>query len=191
MQEPNIWPIGKAFACFVAAYVNVPVEETYSYHGIKKQCKKEPEPKSFTCKLIEKYGARWEIVYARTNKEEQVYTLDYNVLDFKPAGKWDKCTVKFPDHFRRYYFCQVEIWDGTSFLGWSMDMNGIVPCRVWSNAGQWKYYYKTFVATIWAEKPWLVWIWQWVPNSRFIVWRSTNGDMPVDYPKPIEEYHID
>ncbi len=47
MQEYNIWPIGKAFAGFVNAYCNFPVEENYSYHGIKKQCKKQPNPKPF------------------------------------------------------------------------------------------------------------------------------------------------
>lgn len=186
-----MWPIGEAFAKFVNAYCNFPVEETYSYHGLKRQCKKQADPKPFNEWLLEKYGARWEIVYARTNKEEQTYTLDYNVLDFKPAGAWDRCTVKFPDHFKRYYFCQMEVWDGTFIVGWSADLNGIENCKVWSSAGKWKYFYKTYVATIWAEKPWLVWIYQYIPNSRFIVWRSTNGDMPMDYPKPIEEYHID
>lgn len=191
MTEPKIWPIGKAFACFVNAYCNFPVEETYSYHGLKKQCKKEPEPKSYTCWLIEKYGARWEIIYARTNETERIYTLDYNVLDFKPSGSWDQCDEKFPDGFKRYYFCQVEIWDGTFIIGWGMDMNGIEPCKVWSSAGRYKYFYKTYVATIWAAKEWLVWISQWVPNSRFIVWGSSNGDMPHYYPKPIEEYYIE
>jgi len=184
-----MWPIGEAFAEFVNAYCNFPVEEDYSYHGLKKKCKKEPEPKPFNEWLMTKYGAKWEPIYARTNNTEQVYTLDYDVLDFKPSGSKDKCPEKFPDGFQRYYFCKVEIWDGTSFLGWSMDMNGIIPCRVWSAAGKWKYFYKTYVATIWAAKTWLVWIYQYVPNSRFIVWRSNNGDMPHYYPLPIEEYY--
>lgn len=189
MTEPKIWPIGEAFANFVNAYCNFPVDDTYSYHGLTKQCKKEPEPKPFNEWLMTKYGAKWDIVYVRTNNSEQTYTIDYNLIDFLPSGSWDQCTAKFPDHFKRYYFCQVEIWDGTFFIGWGADLNGIIPCSVTSKAGKYKYFYKTYVATIWAEKPWLVWIFQWVPNSRFIVWRSNNGLMPSYYPKPIEEYY--
>ena len=191
MTEPKIWPIGQAFANFVNAYCNFPVYKPYSYHGLPKECPEEPEPKPFNEFLMTTYGAKWEIVYARINKTEQVYTLDYNLVDFKPAGKWDPCAVKFPDNFRRYYFCQMEVWDGTFIIGWSADMNGIEPCQVWSAGGQYKYFYKTYVATIWAAKSWLVWIYQWVPNSRFIVWASSNGDMPSYYPKPIEERRED
>jgi len=191
MEEPKIWPIGKAFAAFVAAYCNFPVWKPYSYHGLKKECKEEPEPKSFNEKLLEEFGAKWEPIFERTNKTEQIYTVDYNVSDFKPGGRLDKCTIKFPDGFNRYYFCKMEVWNGTSIIGWSADMNGIVPCKVWSRGGQWKYFYKTYVATIWAAKSWLVWIYQYIPNSHFAVWRSTNGDMPHYYPLPIGEYWED
>jgi len=189
MTEPKIWPIGKAFASFVAAFCGFDWDKYYSYHGLKKTCKEEPEPKSFTEKLIEEYGAKWEPAFERTNKTEQIYTVDYNVEDFKPGGKLDKCAVKFPDGFNRYYFCKMEVWDGTFIIGWSADMNGIVPCQVWSRGGRYKYFYKTYVATIWAMKSWLVWIYQWVPNSHFAIWRSTNGDLPSYYPIPIEEYY--
>ena len=85
----------------------------------------------------------------------------------------------------------MEVWDGTFIIGWSADMNGIDDCQVFSKGGRWKYFYKTYEATIWAGKPWLVWIYQWVPNSHFVVWRSTNGDLPPVTPVPIEEYHED
>lgn len=190
-EYPHIWPIGKAFACFVAAYINTPEEYTYSYHGLKKECKKEPDPKPYMCEMLEEYGARWEPFFERTNKTDQVYTVDYSVEGFKPGGRLDTCSEKFPDGFKRYYFCKIEIWDGEGPIGWSRDDNGLIPCRVWSTAGQWKYYYKTYEATIWAGKPWLVWIFQWIPNSHFAVWRSSNGDLPPVPPIPIQEYHID
>lgn len=188
-EEPKIWPIGKAFACFVAAYVKKPEEYSYSYHGMTEQCKKEPDPNPYMCKLLEEYGAKWEIIYERTNTTDQVYTLDYDVWAFKPAGSLDQCAVKFPDGFKRYYFCKMEVWDGTSFIGWSADLNGITPCSVFSRGGKWAYFYKTWEATIWAEKSWLVWIYQFVPNSHFVVWRSTNGDKPPIPPLPIVEWH--
>lgn len=191
MTEPKIWPIGQAFASFVNAYLNLPADEPYSYHGLPMQCKKEEDPLPFDEYLLEEYGADWEIIYHRENKLLQTYTLDYDVWAFKPGGALDGCTPKFPDGFKRYYFCKMEVWDGTSFIGWSADLNGITNCQVFSRGGQWKYFYKTWVATIWAEKPWLVWIYQFVPNSHFIVWRSTTGNMPHYYPVPIEERHED
>jgi len=191
MSEPNIWPVGEAFAGFVNAFCNFPAEEPYSYHGIRMECKKQDDPEPFNTWLMEKYGADWEIIYHRENKILQTFTLDYDVWAFKPSGSLDGCTPKFPDGFKRYYFCKMEVWDGTFFIGWGADLNGINPCSVTSKAGKYKYYYKTFVGTIWALKTWLVWIFQWVPNSHFIVWRSTTGAMPSYYPLPIEEYYID
>ena len=174
--------------CVVQTNVTVFLDKLYYYHGLLMKCKKEVEGDPYLCKMVEEYGAKWEKIYERWNTTKQTYTLDYNVADFLPSGSKDRCSIKFPDGFERYYFCEIEIWDGTAIIGWSMDMNGIVPCRVWSTAGQYHYYYKSYEATIWAEKPWLVWIYQWVPNSHFVVWRSHNGDLPVDPPVPIREY---
>lgn len=188
-EGPKIWPIGKAFACFVAAYIGVPEEKVYSYHGLTRQCKKEPDPSPYMCKMLLEYGAKWEIIYERTNTIDQVYTVDYDVWAFKPSGSLDTCPQKFPDGFKRYYFCKMEVWDGVGPIGWSADLNGLTPCSVFSRGGQWDYFYKTWEATIWAGKPWLVWIFQWIPNSHFVVWRSTNGDKPPIPPVPIEEWH--
>jgi len=187
-QFTSINPMCNGFVNVEAKKV---IKKYYSYHGETMPCNVPPEPKPYMCELLEEYGAKWEIIYEKTNKTEQVYTLDYDVWAFKPGGILDGCAVKFPDGFKRYYFCKMEVWDGTFIIGWSADMNGIVPCQVWSRGGRYKYFYKTYEATIWAEKPWLVWIYQWVPNSHFVVWRSTNGDLPPVPPVQIEEYHED
>ncbi|MBA7536628.1 hypothetical protein ES705_28892 [subsurface metagenome] len=124
MTEPKIWPIGKAFAGFVAGFYNNYVDERYSYHGIPMECPKEPDPKPYDRKMMEEYGAKWEPIYERTNKTEQTYTLDYDVWAFKPAGKLDRCTVKFPDGFKRYYFYGVQQGDINIFIRLTLQQFG-------------------------------------------------------------------
>lgn len=176
---------------FANAYTRNFVNKYYKYHGLVMPCYKEPDPPPFRDIDTKKPGADWEIIYERFNTTQQVYTVDYDVWAFKPAQIDDMCSIKFPDGKYRHYFCILEIFDGTFFIGWAMDLNGIVKCKVTSKAGQWKYFYKSYVATIWAGKPFLVWIFQWVPNSHFVIYRSTTGDMPDYYPVPIIEYHRD
>lgn len=177
--------------CYMHGDPNKPVRKYYYYHGELRSCLIQPDPGKFDCYDTKKPGDYWEIIYERFNTTDQVYTVDYDIWAFKPAKINDMCTIKFPDGKYRHYFCIVEIWDGTFIIGWSMDLNGIVKCRVLPKAGQWSYYYKSYVASIWAGKTWLVWIYQWVPNSHFVIYRSTTGDMPLYYPVPIQEYHID
>ncbi|GAI92382.1 unnamed protein product, partial [marine sediment metagenome] len=46
-KEINVWPVGQAFADFVAAYVDIPEEQIYPYHGLKKKCNRRRRPGPF------------------------------------------------------------------------------------------------------------------------------------------------
>jgi len=176
--------------CFLHGYPNKPVKKHYYYHGMLRECPIQPGPEGFMCVDTKKPGPGWEVIYERWNTTSQTYTLDYDLIAFKPGSGFDTCSVKFPDGKVRFYFCELEIWDGTFFIGWAMDLSGIISCSVTSKAGVWSYFYKSYVARVWAEKSWLVYIFQWIPNSHFKIWRSTDGNLPVDYPVPIQEYYI-
>lgn len=175
---------------FIHGYANKPLKKYYSYHGILRDCLIQPEADPFEDHDLHLPGARWEVIYEVYNTADQVYFLDYKIEDFFPAKINDWCPEKHFDGKIRHYFCELEIWDGTFIIGWSMDMNGITPCKVWSSAGQWQYFYKSYKALIWAGSAHLIWIFQWVPNSHFKVWRSSDGDLPDYDPVPIQEYHI-
>ena len=175
---------------FSNGFANIPGQKYYKYHGWVRECNIEPILPPYLEFPTGPAAAEWEIIYERFNTTQQTYTVDYDIWAFKPAKIDDMCTIKFPDGKYRHYFCILEIWDGTFFIGWAMDLNGIVKCNVTSKAGQWSYFYKSYVATIWAGKPWLAWIFQWVPNSHFTIYRSTTGDKPDHYPVPIQEYYL-
>lgn len=174
---------------FVHAFINKPLTTYYLYHGTWMPCNVGPEPQPFYQEPMIKPAPVWELIFNAWNNVLQIFKVDYLLQSFPPSPQNDTCVVKFPDGKKRHYFCVAEIWDGTFPIGWSADFSGITPCSVYSRGGTWDYFYKAYVADIWAEKDWLVWIYQWVPNSHFMIWRSSTGEMPSYYPVPIEEYH--
>ena len=54
MPKSYIWPPLEAFSHFVNAWVYIPVEKTYSYHGTKRQCKKSPSTSPSTAYFTSK-----------------------------------------------------------------------------------------------------------------------------------------
>ncbi|GAI07558.1 unnamed protein product [marine sediment metagenome] len=59
MKKSYVWPTLDAFGAFVCAWIGIPFEESYYYHGIKMRCKKQPSPSPCTAYFTSK-PPEWE-----------------------------------------------------------------------------------------------------------------------------------
>lgn len=54
MKKSYVWPTLDAFGAFVCAWIGIPFEESYYYHGTKRRCIKQPSPSPFTAYFTSK-----------------------------------------------------------------------------------------------------------------------------------------
>lgn len=187
MPEPEIWPIGKAFACFVNGYVFKPVPKWFSYHGMGKICTKLGKMKQFECRRFNPME-EWVLIHDFDFNGWGDWFWYYTVpSEYLPSDQLDVCTDKWVDGFVRYYFAQVKVnaWDpphGIKFY-YSNGLN----CRNWEFYLYGNGCYKAWFDYLWVKSPTLFAVWGSGYGSHAKIWASKTGNLPDYYPVPEEE----
>ncbi|GAH49527.1 unnamed protein product, partial [marine sediment metagenome] len=144
-KEVNVWPIGQAFADFVAAYVDIPEEQIYQYHGIKKKCNRRPSPGPFRKSPCKPEGEEWVLVFDGSIACGWGKQFSVKANGYLPSSDDYKCPGAPVGTKNKYYFTEVEYIRIPSWpFAWLSFSDGL-NCKLTTiSSREWTYMYRAY-----------------------------------------------
>jgi len=163
---------------FRVGYVNKPVSKRYSYHGLQRDCLKQPNPGNLKeYPMIE--GPEWDLVSCYYPFRLRSYIINWSWLNIIQSSDQYECTG-YTNRFKRYYFIEVVWYKYPGYSG--VGLINIPKGSECNNSHTYiydDYIYFTVSDYVWYGNSNLYRQNQSGPGSRICIWRSATGEKPT------------
>ena len=170
--------------CIVKGFVDIPATKYYYYHGLIKPCNIQPNPECFLKIDTEEGQLYWDPIYEVWPVKTGEYTLYYEATDFLASDETDPCRYDWPDEKARYYYFEIEYYNGSPGEGWYILLNNGKYCNFQVDSGFDDYHYRAMYRWVWYSPNFLLKVKNPGEGTRIKVWRSSTGLLPDYWPVP-------
>lgn len=182
MNQLQMWPIFDCFTEFVTAYVDIPLDQIYPYHGFKRKCRRYPRPGPFRKVPCKPIGEDWILIFDGPIECKWGHYFEFDYGDLLPSSDPYICDPE--EDTNRYYFAEIEyIRRPEAAFAWIAIVDGM-NCRNLTISGNYRYIYRAWFNLLWTPEMLnrLWWVYSANKGSWARTWKSKTGEFPGYYP---------